>query len=467
MTPIVTPEEMAAIDAGASESVAVLIERAGAATAAVAMAMLGGAYGKRVLIIAGKGNNGNDGRAAARRLSARRIRVATIGPDRPAPPGPGPDLVIDAAYGTGFRGSWTPPVLAAVPVVAVDLPSGVDGLNGQVGPGAAMAAQRTVTFAALKPGLVLHPGRGLAGAITVADIGLDCSRARAWLVGPGDVAAWVPARPLESHKWRAACWVVAGSAAMPGASHLSVGAALRAGAGYVRLSSPGLTSSPGSPTEAVFEPLAARDWASTVLQEAGRFRCVVIGPGLGRSPATDVEIRRVVAGLEGPVVVDGDGLSALGERAPDMLRARRSPAVLTPHDGEFERLAGHRPGPDRLAEARDLAQNCGAVVLLKGPTTVVADPHGKVGVSLAGDARLASAGTGDVLAGIIGALLAQGMDPWSAALAGAELHGRAARLGPPRGLVAGDLVNALVRVWQDLAVPTAPGWVPTPGQVWP
>jgi NAD(P)H-hydrate epimerase len=449
--PIVTPEEMRAIDAEAPEPVGVLIERAGAATTAAARRLLGGSYGRRVLVVAGKGNNGNDGRAAARRLAARGVRVHTIAPGEQPPAGPPADLVIDAAFGTGFRGGWAPPDVGPCPVLAVDIPSGVDGATGEAGaPGHVLAAVATVTFAALKPGLVLLPGRALAGVVEVADIGLDCRRARAWQVTPADVAAWLPPRPVDTHKWKAACWAVAGSPAMPGASHLCVRAALRAGAGYVRLSSPGLDRSPGAPTEAVYHPIDATGWAADVVAGAERFGSVVIGPGLGRSPDGDVEIRRAVAGVAAPLVVDGDGLSALGERAADILRARRTPAVLTPHDGEFARLAGHRPGADRFDDVRRLAAACRAVVLLKGPTTVVADANGRVGVSLAGDSRLATAGSGDVLSGIIAALLAEGVDPWRAALAGAEVHGLAARHGPRRGLVAGDLPAALPAVWQAL-----------------
>lgn len=457
MIPIVTPQEMRAIDAAAPEPVEVLIERAGAATAAVALRLLGGGYGKRALVIAGKGNNGADGRSAARRLAARGVRVELIAPGEHRSRAKDPaDLVVDAAFGTGFRGSWSPPAVGDAPVLAVDVPSGVDGLTGSLGEGGAGAALRataTVTFAALKPGLVLLPGRSWAGLVTVADIGLDCSRARAWRVTPGDVAAWVPARPVDSHKWRNACWVIAGSSAMPGASHLAVRAALRAGAGYVRLSTPGLSASPGAPAEAVVSPLERTGWAAEVVDGAARFGSVVIGPGLGRDDDVDREVRDVVARLDGPVIVDGDGLSALGERAPEVLRGRAVPAVLTPHDGEFARLTGHLPGPDRFDEARRLAAACAAVVLLKGPTTVVAHPDGRVGVSVAGDARLATAGSGDVLSGMVGALLAQGLEPWRAALAGAELHGLAALEGPARGLLAGDLVDALPEVWAQLPAP--------------
>jgi len=446
MIPVVTPQEMRIIDAEAPEPVEVLVERAGAATASAALRLLGGGYGRRVLIVAGKGNNGNDGRSAARRLAARGVRVALMAPGDAVPAGPPPDLLVDAAYGTGFRGSWSPPVLAGVPVLAVDIPSGVDGLTGAAERDGVLGAVATITFAALKPGLVLLPGRALCGEITVAPIGLDCSRARAWQITAADLAAWLPERAIDSHKWRAACWVVAGSATMPGASHLAVRAALRAGCGYVRLSSPGLDASPGAPTEAVYHALPAAGWAAGLAGDAARFAAAVVGPGLGRSPDGDGEIRRAVAALPVPLVIDGDALSALGTAAPAVVGPRTAPTVLTPHDGEFERLAGRRPGADRLDDARRLAAACRAVVLLKGPTTVVADPDGRVGLSLAGDARLATAGSGDVLAGIIGALLAQGLDPWRAALAGAELHGRAAAAGPARGLVAGDVVDLLPRV---------------------
>lgn len=427
---------MAAIDAVAPEPVDVLIGRAGAALAAEARRMLGGTYGRRVVVVAGKGNNGNDGRVAAERLRRVGVRTAVV------PPGPGPlppcDLVIDAAYGTGFRGTYDAPDPGPAPVLACDIPSGVDGLTGEVSAGA-VRADRTVTFAALKPGLLLGAGRHRAGAVTVADIGLDCARARAHLVEPADVARWLPARPPDAHKWRTAVWVVGGSPGMTGAPVLAATAAARAGAGYVRLSSPGVPPPlPGAPVEVVGTPLDASGWAEAVLAGVERFRAVVVGPGLGDHGAG--EVRRLVAESIVPVVVDGDGLRALGT---DCARAGHPTTVLTPHDGEFERLSGHRPGPDRIDAARRLAAATNAVVLLKGPTTVVARPDGEVLVVTAGDARLATAGTGDVLSGVIAALLARGLDPFRAAAAGAFLHGTAAALGPADGLIASDVAAAL------------------------
>jgi hydroxyethylthiazole kinase-like uncharacterized protein yjeF len=458
LVPIVTPEEMAAIDRDAPEPVDVLIGRAGAAVARAAVRMLGGTYGRRVVVLAGKGNNGNDGREAARRLRRRGVRVtlldvATFDPAAPPTLLPDCDLVIDAAYGTGLRGSWAAPRRpAGAMVLAVDIPSGVDGLTGACA-GDVLAADTTVTFAALKPGLVQGEGRRLSGDIEVADIGLDTGfetgRARAALVGAAAVASWLPTAPVDTHKWRSAVWVVAGAPGMGGAASLCTGAALRSGAGYVRVSTPGGPAAE-LPTESVRVDLPVDDWSAEVVSGLDRFAALVIGNGLGTAPETATEIRRVVAAAAGrglPTVVDADALGALGT---EVARFVGPTTVLTPHDGEYTRLVGEAPGPDRLAAARSLATASGAVVLLKGPTTVVAAPDGRALVSIAGDRRLATAGTGDVLAGVIGALCARGLDPWRAAAAGAFIHGRAGALGWPLGLVAGDVVSLVPAVLDDL-----------------
>jgi NAD(P)H-hydrate epimerase len=240
---------------------------------------------------------------------------------------------------------------------------------------------------------------------------------------------------------------------MVGAPVLAATAAARTGAGYVRLSSPGVPAPlPGAPTEAVGVDVAPQGWAAEVLDGAERFRALVVGPGLGDRGAADV--RRLVAEAIAPVVVDGDGLRALGT---DCVRAGHPTTVLTPHDGEFERLCGHRPGPDRIDAARRLAAATNAVVLLKGPTTVVAEPGGEVLVSVAPDARLATAGTGDVLSGIIAALVARGLDPFRAAAAGAFVHAAAASRGPAEGLVASDVIANLPATLAALRTGTGRG----------
>ena len=453
MIPVVTPEEMAAIDEAAPEPFEVLVERAGGAVARSAIEMLGGTYGRRVVVVAGRGSNGADGRVAAARLRRRGVRTIVLdAADAPTslPVGgmPSIDLVVDAAYGTGLRRGYVAPT-GSVPVLAVDLPSGLDGLTG-VACGSPSVAARTVTFGALKPGLLFADGPGLAGRVELAGIGLDVSGATVELLVDDDIADLVPARGRDAHKWRGACWVMAGSAPMVGAATLAAEAALRAGAGYVRLSVPdGATAS--TVTEVVhhcLDPDLALDPA-----DAGRFAAFVVGPGLGGDERTAAGVRRLVAHLDRPMVVDGDGLTALaGGDVAGICRGRSLPVVLTPHDGEFERLAGSRPGVDRISSVRSLAVRTGAVVLSKGPTTVVASPDGRVRLASAGDPRLASAGTGDVLAGIIGAFLARGGDPFDAAAAGAHVHGRLCSLLPPTGVVAGDLSSVLVEVLVGLGV---------------
>jgi NAD(P)H-hydrate epimerase len=448
MIPVLTPSEMAAVDAAAPEPVEVLIERAGAAVAREALRLLGGGYGRRVVVLAGKGNNGADGRSAAVRLARRGVRVQVIDAlDAPASL-PAGDLVIDAAYGTGFHGDYDAPDTDA-PVLAVDIPSGVDGNTGEAA-GRVLAAVRTVTFAALKPGLLLDPGRSLAGDVVVADIGLDVSASTVGVVEAADVARWLPARPSTSHKWKAAVLVIAGSPGMTGAARLAAAAAQRAGAGMVRVGSPGIDDDRSRPVEATGLELQAAGWAAAVTAAADRFGALVIGPGLGRSDVTTQEVRAVLAAVGQPCLVDGDGLAALGRDAASILAGRAAATVLTPHDGEHEQLTGARPGADRLEAARTLAAATGAVVLLKGPTTVVADPAGRVHVVTTGDARLATAGTGDVLSGVIGALLARGVAPVEAAAAGAWLHGRAASHGPADGLVAGDLPDLLLHALAEV-----------------
>ena len=448
MISVVTPEEMGAIDEAAPETTEVLVGRAGAAVARAALDMVGGGYGRHMVVITGKGNNGADGRSAAQRLRARGVRVEVV--DAAAAPDavPACDLVIDAAYGTGFRGEYEPPTVpGGIPVLAVDIPSGVSGLTGEAG-GKPLRADRTVTFAALKPGLLLGAGPDLAGEIVVADIGLDVGATRTSLVQSADVARWLPERARDTHKWKAALWVIAGSPGMAGAAHLATRGAQRAGAGYVRLSSPGIGDDPFRPTESVGWELPSAGWAEQVIDGLDRFGALAIGPGLGTEDATMRAVKALVAGSTVPMVVDSDGLTALGE-AFDMPPGRAT--VLTPHDGEFARLGGDADAPDRIAAVRAVASSTGATVLRKGSTTIVSSPDGTVLMTNTGDSRLATAGTGDVLTGIVGALLAQGMDPLRAAASAAFLHGRAGTLGWSRGLVAGDLPDLLPRVQAELS----------------
>jgi len=447
--PVLTIAQMQAVDARAQATTPLdeLVARAGTAVAGAALDLLGGGYGRRAVLICGKGSNGSDGRIAAGLLAARGVGVTIVPPGGTEGigfSGPPVDLVVDAAFGTGFRGTYdAPPVAAGIPVLAVDIPSGVDGDTGHAA-GRVLAADATVTFVSLKPGLVQGDGAALAGDITVVDIGLPADGARIAVVDDGDVAALVPSRGAGGNKWVAAVLVIAGSPGMTGAAALSARSAYRTGAGMVRLGVPGGDPSALAVGEAVGIPLPATGWSAPALEAAARCHGVVVGPGLGRAPSLADDVRAFLAASPVPVVVDADGLNALG-RLDGPLESR-APVVLTPHDGEYARLMGTAPGPDRIAAARELATASGAVALLKGPTTAVADPSGRVLLAMAGTASLATAGTGDVLSGVICALIARGVPPHEAAALGAHLHGRAGTLGHRSGLVAGDLPELVARV---------------------
>ena len=444
MIPVVAPARMAEIDAAAPIPTEVLIERAGAAVAGAAVEMMGGRYGRRVVVLAGPGNNGADGRAAARRLRRRGVRVGVFSAtDAPATLPPA-DLYIDAAFGTGLSRPYAPPERGRTdaPVLAVDIPSGLDGLTGEALGGPVWTAQRTVTFAALKPGLLFGEGPAACGTTTVADIGLaldDDDGDACALFTDGDVEA-LPAGTGTTHKWSAAALVVAGSPGMGGAASLACSAALRSGARMVHLNSPA-ASGTAWPVEVVrFEPPLAVD--------PDRFRVCAAGPGLGTDRQAVARLVDVLA-LGLPAVVDADGLRLLRDPAVaevmDQRRGGSSPVVLTPHDGEFEALMSVRPGRDRIAGARSAAAQLDAVVLLKGGPTVVADPGGRTRIVTSGDARLATAGTGDVLTGMItGRMAAFGPERLVDRVAeAAHLHGRAASAIGGARLVASDLLGAL------------------------
>ena len=448
MIPVVTPARMAEIDAAAPEPTGVLIERAGAEVARAAVEMMGGRYGRRVVVLAGPGNNGADGRAAARRLSRRGVRARVVSAvDAPATLPPA-DLYIDAAFGTGLSRPYAPPARGRpdAPVLAVDIPSGLHGLTGEVLGGPVWAAQRTVTFAALKPGLLLGEGPAHCGTTTVADIGLavgDDDGDACSLFTDGDVEA-LPAGTGATHKWHAAALVVAGSSGMGGAASLACSAVLRSGARMVHLSSPAAAGT-AWPVEVVrSEPPLAVD--------AGRFTVCAAGPGLGTDQQAATRLADGLA-LGTPAVVDADGLRLLRHPAVAAVMDQRraewsSPMVLTPHDAEFEAVMSARPGPDRIAEARAAAARLDAVVLLKGGPTVVADAAGRARIVASGDARLATAGTGDVLTGVItGRLAAFGSERLIDRVAeAAHLHGRAAAAVGGARLTASDLLAALSAV---------------------
>ncbi|MFC7734411.1 NAD(P)H-hydrate dehydratase [Roseomonas sp. GCM10028921] len=458
---LLTPAAMARADAASPVPVARLMEAAGRAVARAAMARFRPC---RTLVLAGPGNNGGDGLVAARLLEGAGWPVAVSFMAAPAPGGPaakaaarwrGPvlpfhpeeaaraGLVIDALLGGApsrplATGALEMLRAAGGPVLAVDVPSGLDGATGQP-LGEAVPAALTVTFARLKPGHLLLPGRLLCGELHLADIGLPEEALAAALAGEGERSfrnapgLWhLPPEDPAGHKYRRGHVVVAGGA-MSGAARLAAGAARRAGAGLVTLAalSGGAAAAfrTGEPGAIVADPPA-----EALLGDARRATWV-LGPGL---PPDDAA-RNLLAGAvrAGRAVVADAGALGAFAGAPEGLRGA---AIITPHAGEFARLFGEA-GPDRLAAARRAARQTGAVTVLKGPDTVIAAPDGRAAVNHNAPPSLATAGTGDVLAGIAGAMLAQGMPPFEAACASGWLQGEAAPRGP--GVLAEDVMEGI------------------------
>ena len=442
MHPLISAAEMAAVDAAAPD-LGVLIERAGAAVARAAIAMLGGTYGRRVTIVAGPGNNGADGIAAGRVLERRGVRVTVLGPT--ASEVPPADLVIDAAFGMGINRPYTPPALPPESrVLAVDVPSGLDADFGRDLGG--WSAERTITFGAMCPGHLLGSGPRRCGVVEVADIGLDLSviTPECFHLTTVDAARYLRRSRADDHKWKNAVRVVAGGPGMSGAAILASSAALCSGSGMVVAGRPD-----GEPTSGLWPEVVERPGFGDT--DDLRFAAWIIGPGIARS-MDQATLLAFVGSRTCPVVLDADALTILAADV-GQLAARPAAAsnggggvVLTPHDGEFARLMGRPPGDDRVGSAVELAHLANAVVLLKGPTTVVAGPDGSSIVVNEGDERLATAGSGDVLAGIIGANIGwcqTQRELVAAVAASAVLHGEAARLAGRYGLVASDLVAQL------------------------
>ena len=448
LEPLYTAAEMRAAEArypGYPETVPELMERAGAAAAEVALRRFPAA--RRWTVVCGGGSNGGDGRVMARLLEAAGREVRIVDAKAGERDLGRPDVVVDALFGTGFSGRPRDDAAAlietmnatGVPVIAIDLPSGVDASSGEVAGGAVRAAV-TVTFHGRKLGLAVSPGRLHAGEVHVADIGLEpLETAAQWVTE--EILALVPAKQPHDNKYSAgSVLVVGGSPGMTGAAALAARAAFRADAGYVVLAAPA-ESLPVLETlvlEAVKRPLGQ------ALEAARRARALALGPGLGRTAAAKALVRRLLEEVEAPAVVDADAL--FGLEPGDWPGAR----VLTPHEGELARLLGRssqQVAAQRLASVREAAARFGCVVLLKGADTLVATPDGGVLIRVSDAPGLATAGSGDVLTGIVAAFLAKGMEARLAAAAAATAHGLAAlESGKARGLVAGDVVEALPQV---------------------
>ncbi|MFF7454887.1 NAD(P)H-hydrate dehydratase [Kitasatospora sp. NPDC008115] len=467
-----------------------LMQRAATGLAAACARLLtrrrGRVYGSRVVVLAGSGDNGGDALYAGAALARRGARVSAVltAPERAHAAGLAAlraaggrvapdqevgladfsraDLVLDGIVGIGGKGGLRPEARPYAEagrsgvVVAVDVPSGVDADTGEVA-GVALRADVTVCFGTYKPGLLVDPGASYAGAVHLVGIGLELPAAEVSALQHADVAGLLPVPAAESDKYRrGVVGVAAGSARYPGAALLAVAGALRGGAGAVRYV--------GTAAEEV-----VRRFPEALVTEggpagAGRVQAWVVGPGGGEG--AERALAEALA-ADVPVLVDADGLTELARLGPGALAGRTAPTLLTPHTGEAARLlagaqdgggAARPPAADelaaaRLATARRLAAVYRATVLLKGSTTVVADPGGAVRVNPTGTSWLATAGSGDVLAGLAGSLLAAGLSPLDAASVAAYLHGLAARrtaAAPGAPVTALDVAAALSTAWNDV-----------------
>ncbi|MGI9666607.1 MAG: NAD(P)H-hydrate dehydratase [Acidimicrobiia bacterium] len=464
MRPVLSVEEMRRVDADSAVPVDQLMDAAGFAVAREATAM-GVGYGSTVHVLCGSGNNGGDGFVAARYLDRRGAKVTVHFAGLPEAGSPAMrafeavsasgvrciplggvqpgDVIIDALYGTGFRGelpeaatAWTTTDMS---VLAVDIPSGLDGDTGEPA-GPVFRADRTVAFHALKTGHLIGFGPDLCGDVAVADIGLSGGEPDLDLVTAEDV--YLPPRERTTHKWKSGAVVtVGGMSGLTGAALLVARTALRAGAGASSILTTAATDpiyealAPEIPTIQASESASWRDHASEVLALIGRFDVLVVGPGLEPPPPNFVE--RLLEGFAGPMVVDAGAIGAIGRL--DTLLERTAPTVLTPHAGEFKRLAGVDPSH---IEAHRLAEATGSTVLLKGNPTFVAGQG--IGVVTTGGPELASIGTGDVLAGLVAFFLARGLGPDDAARSAAFIHGVAgSRIAEHTSVVATDLVDEI------------------------
>ncbi len=495
LTPLPGPVQQRGLDEWAIEQRGIpgseLMERAGAGLVA--------AVGERapdgpIAVVCGKGNNGGDGYVAARLLRerGRDVRVLALAPveelrgDAAASagrlPGAAPEpfsaaalqgasAIVDAILGTGFSGEPREPAKGAIEavnaetgafVLACDIPSGVDGSSGEVA-GAAIGAGLTVTFHAMKPGLWIAPGKAHAGEVRVIDIGIPPGGPLSPDIGliEPDVCRQIPRRGSDSTKFAAgSVLVVGGSTGLTGAPTLASRAAMRAGSGYVTAAVPASLNPifEVKLTEAMTVLLADADGAistdavEAVLDRAERVQAVALGPGIGRADATQAFVRDLARRLPVPVVLDADGLFAHNE-ALASLGARTAPTVLTPHAGELGRLLGcssDEIASRRLHHVRRAAAEAQAIVVLKGDDTLIAEPGGTVAISRGGAPALATAGTGDVLSGVLAAYLGKAMDPFDAACAAVYVHAaagrRCARTIGSEGVVAGDVIEALPAV---------------------
>jgi hydroxyethylthiazole kinase-like uncharacterized protein yjeF len=511
MERIVSAQEMKWCDETTIKGIGIpgllLMENAGGAVSRLVNEILGGLTHKHIVVFCGKGNNGGDGFVIARHLSNSGATVSVVLTSSPiemkgdalsnfsvlkklasrtVPPISiqrysrstlgkleKVDCIVDAIFGTGFSGKVKPPILGLiewinrrlVPVVAVDIPSGLNATTGVV-ENAAVRATHTVTFGLRKSGLLLNDGKEYAGNVSVADISIPKAVSEAktlsktYLVDSSDVAAGLPRRPLTAHKYSVGkVFVIAGSKGLTGAAAMCATSALRAGAGAVLLGVPDTVypTMAKKLTEVMVMPLPSTDEGTLneksfeVLRPKLSWADVVaIGPGLSQHTQTKSVVFRILKEHVGRLLIDADGLNAVASAGVSVLKSSKAEIILTPHSGEFSRLVkktSKEVDENRVELPRQLARQLKATIVLKGAPTATAMPEGEVYINVTGNPGMATIGSGDVLSGIIAALWAQGCSAAVAAYGGVYLHGLAGDLAKKkfgeRSLLAGDLITYL------------------------
>jgi hydroxyethylthiazole kinase-like uncharacterized protein yjeF len=464
LEPLFTAAEMRAVEEsypGYPESMRELMDRAGSAIAEAAMRRYPDA--RSFTVVCGGGSNGGDGKVAADVLRAQSRDLLVVEAKEGSKDLGEPDVLVDALFGTGFSGEPRADAArlielmndAGAPIVSVDIASGVDASTGEIA-GPAVQAALTVTFYARKLGHVIAPGRFRRGELEIHDIGLSGGVTACELATPALLELVPPKREPDTKFSAGSVLVVGGSPGLSGAVCMAAEAAYRADAGYVTVAVPRSLLAPVELRllEAVKRPCPEDESGclderalDVIAEQEPRAQALALGSGLGRSEGARRLVRELLVRTSLPAVVDADALYGL--EPGDW----RSPVVLTPHSGELARLLGKDSAwvnAHRLAAARECAERFRAVTLLKGADTIVAAPSGPVIVSEAGTPALATAGSGDVLTGVVAAFLAKGLEPELAAAAATVAHGRAAELAPvQRGLVAGDLLELLPRALSD------------------
>ena len=518
MQTVVSAEEMRLCDKTASRAYGIptllLMENAGSAVASFVEENFGPTHGRHIVLVCGKGNNGGDGFVAARhfvnqgaqvsvlmisnarelrgdaktnftilsriakasggKLAIRPFSSATVKSLEP------PDIIVDALIGTGFSGTVRKPVLSAirwmnsrtVPVVSVDIPSGVDASTGIV-EDAAVEASATVTLGLLKTGLFCNQGQDHAGDVVVADIGIpkavtSSPKFKTFLVEQQDIQSKLPRRPSTAHKYSTGkIFILAGSKGYTGAAALAAMSALRSGAGAVLLGTPEtvypilakkLTEPIVSPLPSTTEGTLSLNALSAIREKMKWADVVMIGPGLSQNPETQSLIQQIVHNFTGKMLLDADGLNALASVGMAKFKKSKASFILTPHTGEFSRLSGMTSESIERNRAKGLAHSAAvswnATVVLKGGPTITATRDGMEYINSTGNPGMATVGSGDVLSGIIASLWAQGMTDADAALAGVFIHGYSGNLARAkygeRSLVAQDLVDFLPSAFQEI-----------------